>query len=90
MDEASLEASLEEYKGQVTQMELAISVTEDEPTKQELIKLKDEIMQLVQLTEGTFICTPVTLWFKNLNFANSKFPRCNDSNVNICAKGDGH
>ncbi len=52
MDEASLEASLVEYKGQVTQMELAISVTEDEPTRQELRKLKDELLQLVQLTEG--------------------------------------
>ena len=40
------------YIKQVAQMDAAIAVTTDENTIEELSKLRDEMQQLVQLTEG--------------------------------------
>jgi len=55
-DESSLEASLEEYKGQLGQVESSLNlVGGGSPEADDLSELRDDLKQLIQLTEESLI-----------------------------------
>lgn len=55
MDESSLEAAIETYHAQLKQVECALSAGLDSSQQSDLLKLKDDLQQLIQLTESSLV-----------------------------------
>ncbi|XP_041081148.1 zinc finger CCCH-type with G patch domain-containing protein-like isoform X2 [Polyodon spathula] len=55
MDEGSLEAAIETYNAQLQQVETALGVGLDPSQQMDLIKLRDDLQQLIELTESSLI-----------------------------------
>ncbi|XP_062515734.1 zinc finger CCCH-type with G patch domain-containing protein-like [Corticium candelabrum] len=54
-DETTLETALEGYKQQIAQVELAVASCVNEVADPELLELKENLYELVQLTEGALL-----------------------------------
>ncbi|XP_056130950.1 zinc finger CCCH-type with G patch domain-containing protein [Lampris incognitus] len=55
MDEETLEAAITTYGAQLQQVELALSAGLDPPEQSDLLKLKDDLCQLIELTEASLL-----------------------------------
>ncbi|XP_023130879.2 zinc finger CCCH-type with G patch domain-containing protein [Amphiprion ocellaris] len=55
MDEESLEAAITAYGAQLQQVELALSAVEDSTQQSDLLKLKEDLCQLIELTEASLV-----------------------------------
>lgn len=55
MDEETLEAAISTYGAQLQQVETAISAGLDPSQQSDLLKLKDDLLQLIELTEASLI-----------------------------------
>lgn len=55
MDEESLEAAITAYGAQLQQVELALSAIEDSTQQSDLLKLKEDLCQLIELTEASLM-----------------------------------
>ncbi|KAJ8369652.1 hypothetical protein SKAU_G00096800 [Synaphobranchus kaupii] len=55
MDEGSLEAAIETYKSQLQQVETALGAGLDSAQHSDLLKLKDDLRQLIELTESSLM-----------------------------------
>ncbi|XP_023691073.1 zinc finger CCCH-type with G patch domain-containing protein [Paramormyrops kingsleyae] len=55
MDESSLEAAIETYHAQLKQVESALGAGLDSSQESDLLKLKDDLQQLIQLTESSLV-----------------------------------
>ncbi|KPP65157.1 zinc finger CCCH-type with G patch domain-containing protein-like [Scleropages formosus] len=55
MDESSLEAAIETYTAQLRQVESALRAGPDSSQHSDLVKLKEDLQQLIELTESTLV-----------------------------------
>ncbi|KAM6977977.1 zinc finger CCCH-type with G patch domain-containing protein [Aplochiton taeniatus] len=55
MDEQSLEAAISAYGAQLQQVEVALLADLDSSQRSDLIQLKDDLTQLIELTEGSLV-----------------------------------
>ncbi|XP_032857074.2 zinc finger CCCH-type with G patch domain-containing protein [Tyto alba] len=55
MDEESLEASIQTYNAQLQQVELALGAGLDPSQQSDLIKLQEDLKQLIELTESSLV-----------------------------------
>lgn len=55
MDEETLEAAISTYGAQLQQVETAISAGLDPSQQSDLLKLKDDLLQLIELTEASLV-----------------------------------
>lgn len=55
MDEETLEAAISTYGAQLQQVEKAISAGLDPSQQSDLLKLKDDLLQLIELTEASLV-----------------------------------
>lgn len=55
MDEETLEAAISTYGAQLQQVETAISACQDPSQQSDLVKLKEDLLQLIELTEASLV-----------------------------------
>lgn len=55
MDEGSLEQAIEIYKAQLQQVEAALACGLDDSEQADLLKLKEDLVQLIELTESSLV-----------------------------------
>lgn len=55
MDEETLEAAISTYGAQLQQVEAAISAVLDPSQQSDLLKLKEDLLQLIELTEASLV-----------------------------------
>lgn len=55
MDEETLEAAISTYGAQLQQVETAISASLDPSQQSDLLKLKEDLLQLIELTEASLV-----------------------------------
>lgn len=55
MDEEALEAAISTYGAQLQQVEIALSSGLDPSQQSDLLKLKDDLLQLIELTEASLV-----------------------------------
>ncbi|XP_034761651.2 zinc finger CCCH-type with G patch domain-containing protein-like [Acipenser ruthenus] len=55
MDEGSLEAAIETYNAQLQQVETALGAGLDPSQQLDLLKLRDDLLQLIELTESSLV-----------------------------------
>lgn len=71
MDEESLEAAIATYTGQLQQVELALQTGLDPSQQSDLLKLKEDLSQLIELTESSLVSVKKSRLFASLEDTNT-------------------
>ncbi|CAL1605480.1 unnamed protein product [Knipowitschia caucasica] len=74
MDEESLEAAIATYTGQLQQVEAALQAGLDPSQQSDLLKLKEDLSQLVELTESSLVSVKKSRLLASLEDPNSAHP----------------
>ncbi|XP_070767024.1 zinc finger CCCH-type with G patch domain-containing protein [Enoplosus armatus] len=77
MDEETLEAALTTYGAQLQQVETALSTGLDPSQQSDLLKLKEDLCQLIELTEGSLVSVKKSRLLASLEDSNG--PQANTS-----------
>ncbi|KAL4646233.1 zinc finger CCCH-type with G patch domain-containing protein [Arapaima gigas] len=72
MDEDSLEAAIETYNAQLQQVELALRAGLDSSQHSDLMKLKEDLQQLIELTQSSLVSVKKSQLLASLEDPNSK------------------
>lgn len=71
MDEETLEAAISSYGAQLRQVETAISAGLDPSQQSDLLKLKEDILQLIELTEASLVSVKKSQLLASLEDSNA-------------------
>ncbi|XP_008289628.1 zinc finger CCCH-type with G patch domain-containing protein [Stegastes partitus] len=80
MDEESLEAAITAYGAQLQQVELALSAAQDPTQQSDLLKLKEDLGQLIELTEASLVSIKKSRLLASLEDSNGPEAAAADTN----------
>lgn len=72
MDEETLEAAISTYGAQLQQVETAISACQDPSQQSDLVKLKEDLLQLIELTEASLVSVKKSQLLASLEDSNGQ------------------
>lgn len=72
MDEETLEAAISTYGAQLQQVETALSAGLDPAQQSDLLKLKEDLCQLIELTEASLVSVKKSLLLASLEDSNGQ------------------
>lgn len=79
MDEESLEAAISAYGAQLQQVEAALSAALDPSQQPDLLQLKEDLLQLIQLTEASLVSVKKSQLLASLEDSNEPPSRTSES-----------
>ena len=80
MDEETLEAAISTYGAQLQQVETALSAGLDPSQQSDLLKLKEDLSQLIELTEASLVSVRKSLLLASLEDSNGLQSNASDAN----------
>lgn len=82
MDEEALEAAISTYGAQLQQVETALSSGLDPSEQSDLLKLKDDLLQLIELTEASLVSVKKSRLLASLEDSNATEARADTDSAN--------